>query len=181
MTAKKKKTEAATQTLTLTEELAIGVAHGSAGSAVECLRAQAAEPTDKLPRGQFWFAGGDVVPGLKTIEAHVSAMGQFVDQHDELPAHARYAYVRQDLLRKPIEPFDGLPVSDRVAFQVFVSQLPPLMAAVRAEKKAAERAAQLSQPPPNRGVYKRVKRGRKRLSDKVKLSRPVALKLEAAE
>ncbi len=167
--------------MTFPESLAIAVAAGNAASTYATMCAHAAGDGDRLPAGNFWFAGGEVVE-RRARDAAIDAMAGLVLEHGAQPAEAIYLHLTARVKLPRRGPFAELPLPDRMAFAAFASSLPPLLIEARRQTEA-RRLAEVAPPPPlpdrEGTIGERVWRKAPRMSDRTELGpRPTK---EAAE
>jgi len=162
--------------VSLSEDMCIAIVMGSAQATYEVVAAQ--NGASGLPAGRYWYNGGK--RPSKDADACVVALAEFIDHHIKggVSGEALYIQTRREIIKEPGNLWSELPLADRLAFNVFATQLPPLLIEARADIERRRRLAEIDNPPPDRGIYKRVKRGPRRLNRRVKMVHAVK---EAAE
>jgi hypothetical protein len=157
--------------LSMTEELAIGVAHGSAGAAYEVVSSQHVNGQSKLPNGRWWFCGGEPVERVRG-DALVLAMAAFVMDAPTAPPDALMGFVAARLDQRR----EGISLAERCAFGVFAATLPALMRAARDEQKAQQRAlaAPVGLPPQAKGVFRATGAKKRKWGQRVVLEHAVS-------
>lgn len=172
-----------TPAATLNEDLAICIAAGCAASAYELAAVRAAGDRDQLPTGLFWYAGGQACDRATAL-AHSRELARFALSQPSAPGEALYRHAIANIVRRPFRAFCDLPLAERLAFELYMRVLPPLMAEACAEaRRAADAAARLvpDRRLPDKGLWKRAAHRTGRSSKRTVLSHPSPAKLEAAE
>lgn len=147
---------------TMSEELAIGIAHGAAAAAYEVVAAQSAGGNSRLPNGRWWYASGEPMERAAG-EAMVLEMARFVADAPGAPWDALAGHVAARLPKRPA----GLSLAERCAFKVFVRTLPELLSEAREEDRRRIDALPPPPPPPDKGVWRRTGSKRRKWGDRV--------------
>lgn len=180
--SRKKQPAPPAEPLAISEDLAIAIAHGCAASTYDVVSARERRDDEALPRGEFWYFGGQVLD-TQIKPGHLRELAQFVMGHPTSPGEALYLHATANIARRRDGAWVKRPLAERMAFEAFSRVLVPLIDEVRADAKRRLQRAAATAPPPDLEVFVRIGQEKPfgaRLRMTHEQPRPKALK-EAAE
>lgn len=159
---------------TITEDMALSIAHGCASSTFAIIQEQAAGDSSPLVSGRFWYCRGQQ-PTLPQSADDITRLATFLVAHDgSVAGEALYIHTAAHVAPRKIIAWPDLTLAERKAFEVFAATLPPLLREARNEVAARRKSQQAAEPPPDAGVWARDDgfgtRPRKSFNDKAVLS-----------